>query len=643
MERSEYSQETGDIPQVSEWDALSELADKRNIENHVKSYLEKAAERNYHKNEDGEWLEEDEWGDYEPVPWFKLDVEYPELADKTEILAEKYGVKYHDSSTFKGLVYQNAEQLNAANDSYLDTLFSIRGSISTNTSGTEERLIAYDESDLKNIADSLNIYYSSADSLLPEDSKTAPRIVPGIAECFVRNYNSALVEGDSLQTMSEYAVLACTDRTNSGKIRNSIESGIIGISENEGSGTDLRAYMEYHTELLSDTKKVSKCYGTKADILRGYVRLHGVNETVLSGFQDIIFPLLEKGAPELQSILEGGNAMGMGEGTYGIADFTEECLLTKNTPSAIDKLVRIYHEIPTSDYQKFEQNRRDAINLQGTIIGGRDFIHDERIGTNEVLSAIEQYYDHHNDEQANACRTRLEKLEAKYHFGILPNAFNLEAYEQPVDKSEKETAIEILRRLVKNTAPDLMECPVTEHPRLNELMKEIEPSIDGETGKVDIDIQAVGAAVEEINALLRSSQGKQGFYPSSISAISYLDKMSAYALRNCDKKELPELAFDPAFKEIIRFSQLTSSIGYDETNFEAKYRKFTEQCGKAYGNDSIDTDISREGYRILNQWILGNMNDLARSYGSKKNTKRFSETVWSGNLSDELISMFERV
>lgn len=35
--------------------------------------------------------------------------------------------------------------------------------------------------------------------------------------------------------------------------------------------------------------------------------------------------------------------------------------------------------------------------------------------------------------------------------------------------------------------------------------------------------------------------------------------------------------------------------------------------------------------------------EYTRKYASKSTTKHFSEAIWSGNLSDELIGLFQRV
>lgn len=629
-----------------------------------KTFEEKAREKGYFKK-DGIWMKHDDYGfneqtgcfepgygdgSDEPVKWFKLDEEYPDLADKTEALAEQYHVKYDDYGGLKEVVYKNADRLSAVGDKHLENIFAIASCISFSTGGTANILVGYNSDELSKIYEFLDEFYSATASMMP--GGRLDRGIVYIAEYFVRNYNPKLVEGDFLDKLSEYSAKAFQDDKDGHLLIRGIKYGIEGIGENEGSGKFFGQYMGYANELVGDKEKISE-YDTKFDVLVGYVRSHGANEKTVSGFRDVVFPLMEQGDVEVDAIMRGGNAYGTVVGAYGIADYAEECLLSNYHPSDIDKLIRIYHEIPTSDYRRFEQNRKDAARLQGTIIGGRDFIHDERIGTNEVLSAIKDYYDNRDSEEADSYKRKLETLEEKYLFGVLPNALNLEMYEKPIeymsdhnvaDKgSPDERAIDILNRLVENTRPNLLEAPMTKYPELNELMRGIVPLINEQTGEVRVDFNRVGTAVAKMNEILLQNKGKQGIYPSIISAIAFLDKMSVYALRGIDKKDLRELPFDPKFKEMVRFSQLTSSMEYNENDFENKYRQIVKKFSEAYGDDNIDSSKIVEGYQMLSQQILKNVQGLSKNYASKSVTARFSDAVWSGNLSDELIGLFDKV
>ena len=657
---------TNDQPKTTEaqiavdgWAVLEELGKKDSENPQRKTLEEKAKEKNYYKNEDGVWMMhfDDDFGDGfgggfdEKVEWFKLDEEYPDLAEKTEALADKYHVRYGDCGGLKKCIYMEAGRLENASDEHLEDIFSIAGSILFSTGGTEEILVGYESEDLSTIDKSLSEYYGATASRLSGEKLSSGDIMR-IAECFVRNFDQNLLEGDFLDKLAEYSANAFSNPENKHKLISGITNGIEGIHKSESSGQLFGEYMEYASELVDDKEKVTK-YDTRFDVFTRYVRGHGISEGTVEGFKNIIFPLMEQNDTEVAAILYGGNAYGTIENTYGVADYAEECLLSRHTPKDIDRLIRIYHEIPTSNYKKFEQNRKDAARLQGTIIGGRDFIHDERIGTNEVLSAIKDFYEHREDDNVEEYKKKLEELEEKYRYGILPYAFNLEAYEKPIEYmsdhnvadegNPNERAIDILNRLVENTRPNLLEIPETKFPELNELMNNISPLLNEQTGEVRVDVREVGAAIAKMNNILTQKHNEQGVMPSTISAIAFLDKMAAYALRNTDSKDIQGLAFDPNFKEIVRFAQLTSSTEYNEQNFEGKYQQITKKISEAYGGDSVDKAIVADGYRILSQNILSNMQALGKNYASKRATERFTEAIWSGNLNDELIGLFQRV
>lgn len=615
-----------------------------------KTVEEKAKEKGYYKKEDGTWWQAWDDGFDEKVEWFKLDEEYPDLAERTEELAEKYHINYNDHSGLKEYVYKNAANLEEASDEHLTNIFRIAGAISYSTSLTEELLVGYDSDKLEAIYDSLNSFYSRVADLMPEHK--LDRRIMGIGECFVMNYNEKLVEGDFIESLAKYSAEAFSDKSKEYKIIQGLKSGIEGISKNEDSGRLFDGYMNYYDELVESDDKITK-YDTKSEVLSRYVRNHGVEPSTIKGFKDIVFPLMEQKDDEVLPIIEGRNAYGATIGMYGVADYTEECLLSSYNPGEIDRLIRIYHEIPTSDYKKFEQNRKDAARLQGTIIDGRDFIHDERPGTNEMLVAIKDYYNHRNSDDSANYKFRLEELEDKYHFGVLPNAFNIEAYEKPIEymsehnRAEEgnvnETALDILNRLIENTRPNLLETPKTKNEELNGLMGSISPTMNERTGEVLVDFDKVGTAVAKMNEILLQNKGKQGIYPSTVSAIAFLDKMSAHALRNASTKDLQELPFDPKFKEMVRFSQLTSSIEYNENDFENKYRQIVDRFSDAYGDNGVDLSKIVEGYQVLSQQILKNAQGLSKNYASKSVTARFSDAVWSGNLSDELIGLFDKM
>lgn len=641
------------------------LGNQPSFEEHInkkntKTWQEKAQEKGYYQDETGEWWEhfDDGWGD-ERVPSFKLDVEYPEFANMVERIAEESGIDFRDGGYgIKMVVYNKADELSKLSRETIDNMFTILSGITCSTSGTEEIVLSQNEQDTSKSLEKLYQYYSGLSDEAKND-KSSGQGIGRLAETFIRKYDENLATDDFMMQLSRGANLAQADKEKGYKIFRVLESGITGFSDNNCKGDLFGSYLDFTLQLLKDDLKITK-YDNRADVVQRYVRGHGFNEDTVEGFDDVIFPLLEKGDSEVDSIIKGGNAYGVARYRYGIADYTEECLLSRCTPQEIDRLNRIYHEIPTSDYYKFEQNRQDAGRIQGVIIGGRDFIHDERPGVYEILSTMEKYYDAKDEESRELVRQSMVELDRKYPYaGFLENALNLDNYDKEIERMSEyhldesmkgktegytnEKAIDILRRLVRNTAPEEINPPKTRYDELNRLMGGIDPIINERTGEIKVSLDEVASAITEINRILVGNQKNLGVFPSTISAVSYLDKMAANTLRGLNGKDIAEVIYDPGFKEILRFSQLTSSMEYSETDFESFYSRACEHFSRAYEDDGVDSTKVRDGWRFVGLKITENMSLLGKNYSSKKSTERFVSAVWSGNLSHELIGMFERV
>ena len=91
----------GEKHPLEETDSFEEHIRKDIEGDRKKTVEEKAKEKGYYKKEDGTWWQAYDDGFDEKVDWFKLDEEYPDLADRTEELAEKYHVEYNDYSGLK--------------------------------------------------------------------------------------------------------------------------------------------------------------------------------------------------------------------------------------------------------------------------------------------------------------------------------------------------------------------------------------------------------------------------------------------------------------------------------------------------------------------------------------------------------------
>ncbi len=396
-------------------------------------------------------------------------------------------------------------------------------------------------------------------------------------------------------------------------------------------------------------------------IISSYCLAHDFNNDRLEAFKKNVIPLMEQDDPEV-SILNrkdstGGSAFAWHYGQYGAGDYAVSALTSRITPSNMNELLCAEHEIPTNDANKFERNRLDALELQGVLYRAREFIHDNMPGVHELLSAMLDYYDSRDDEQAHAEKTaelqRIvdDRMNGKYKFiytDLDKYVFDLSNYERKVekrvsrmdsDKNDIEISSDVLRRLVENTANSTLEKPKTTDEELNKLLENLDVRTNETTGEVYVDWKQTGELVKYVNDYLIQHQGDTGIRPSMISAISYTEKMATHAMKHISDKDWHELPFDPHFKEFVRLQELIgSNDSYDERRFDGFYDGLIREMSKDFESD----DIARDTYGKLQQHILQNLRGLAAKYNGNPNTAHRAGALWSGNLAHELIGLAAR-
>lgn len=393
-------------------------------------------------------------------------------------------------------------------------------------------------------------------------------------------------------------------------------------------------------------------------IISDYCYAHDFDKSKLDAFKKNVIPMMRHNDPEV-SILNrkdstGGSAYACYYGQYGAADYTVSALTSKITPSNMNELLCAEREVPTSDTNKFERNRLDALELQGVLYRAREFIHDNMPGVHELLSSMLDYYDSKDDEQTHTEKTtelqRIvdDRMNGRYsaiYIDLDKYVFDLSNYEQKVekrvsridsDKNNIEISSDVLRRLVKNTANSILEKPKTTDEELDKLLESLDIRADETTGEVHVDWKQTGELVKYINDYLIQHQGDTGIRPSMISAISYAEKMATHAMKDISRKDWHELPFDPEFKEFVRLQELIGSNDfYDERQFDSFYNGLVREMSKDFESDGV----SRETYGKLQQHILQNLRGLAAKYNSNPNTSHRTGSLWSGNLAHELIGL----
>ena len=626
----------------------------------------KAKKRKYFMDETGRWVHKTEKG-IEGVPGFRLDTEYPELAEMYEESVGKYFGKFDKLGPGYSLSGVSRKLKNEGRWGYKERilddieLFQMMGEI--------------DWDNLNSIASRCgNRYYEAYNDLFSrtrlgepyflreldrnyQRRQTLDKIFDGVGEvddgreCFLeyhiaptvmKFYSSEAAKPGFCDAIAKLV----RDSSIAPSVTQSAPLGIQGVLTN-GGGEFIGDFFELHTPIDLHESGLEK-ERIKNNILNHYVGNHGMKATT-KGAMVKIFNLISRDDEEIRGI--GDDFSNTGDGFFGLEDYTVECFSSASRPMDIDRLVRLHNEIPTTNFANREQNRQDAIRLQSAMFfKDRTFIHEEKPGIHEIVGAVVDYYDARGTDEFDKKEEALKRIEEQYgkKYGLDESMYDLAKYDEwayvkHLDGSEKgDKIIDVLRRLKKNTEPTSIETPKTKYPSLNQALEEIKPIMDEKTGEIRVSVEEVGDAAARINQVLRESSGQIGIFPSTISAIVFLDKMAACALRGVDKKDWRELAFDPKFKEIVRFSQMTSSRSYDEREFEGFYNRFRTKCGEAFSEDGVVDGKVEDGYRILSARIAKNAGELAAAYASDEKTKRFSGAVWSGNLTHELIGMFDK-
>ena len=390
--------------------------------------------------------------------------------------------------------------------------------------------------------------------------------------------------------------------------------------------------------------------------------------------------LSEENDPEI-AILKNTRRAGItggrwdSHGEMGTGEYVFETLGSKCSPINIGRLMTIMKTIPSSDFARYENMRMDAYRVENVVIGGRSFIHDCAPEAYKLIGAMVDYYDAQGDDKL----LQEKKLELSELFSRLKSEhkagytdphedyiFDLSNYdksanpymgdgvgiaknrraeiEQVYDGGMDETkAIDILRRLKKNMEPIPLNTPHTKIPELNDAFSELgQVSVNKETGELEVSINDLSKILNIINQYLIKNQRQRTLYPSTISAITYIDKLSASSIKNLSKKDWQEVAFDPTFKEMLRFSQLTMSDGYSEEEFERTYSSFIHRAGEAFEEDEVNDEKISEAFTILQTQILKNTKAVAGEFSNNQNLKYLAKAVWSGNLTHELIGLSER-
>jgi hypothetical protein len=264
------------------------------------------------------------------------------------------------------------------------------------------------------------------------------------------------------------------------------------------------------------------------------------------------------------------------------------------------------------------------------------------------MASMLRFYDTKDSKEEHAkAKDELRAIQKKYDgegycYGIGERIFDLDNYEQEDEQREingfptgrKEKVVEALRRLVENTDPKLLEKPKTIDIQLNNLIQNMHLDLNKQSGETYVDFNEVGKVVKRMNELLKECQAKTGIKPSEVKTVAFVERIATFAMRGISEKDRQELPFDPVFKEICRFAELTSqSDKYNESDFESFWKKFS------WIRDFDNKDEITEHFQMLSSRRLAQLRGLPEKTPF---LKRKAEALWSGNLNNELLRLVDK-
>lgn len=431
-----------------------------------------------------------------------------------------------------------------------------------------------------------------------------------------------------------YSFLFAQDSSFDRDLSNSLRFGIERLAIQRQAPEEAQIFFDMAMSAIqNETKDIAKIF---MDRIQNYGLHFGLDEQKQVGLMNNLLPAIKNNDADVEILIRGGNIWGTGEGNFGVADFICHCYAQPITPENISELLIASREAPTTSLSRFEQNRKDALSLRAQFGALRDYIHDQRPGVHTLISLMVAYYDAPQTEK-DKIASQIKQETAKtggYLAGERTDMIlELSRYDQDIEEDfqgQQKTvkAIDVLRRVAKNTEPVDEAAPTTSHAEINDALKVIDRR--ELLGKVDIEQASLVEAIKVFCDFLESKMGEKtvGIEPSTILALSWLERRVFEFLQNMSfEKQMGAYKTD-WFEQIMRFSELTSSpVMFDKQGFT----DFIEE---------LRQKSPHEAYRFIGQRVISNVSELTKNYKGKPGEYRMG-ALWSGNVTHELIGLID--
>ncbi len=390
-----------------------------------------------------------------------------------------------------------------------------------------------------------------------------------------------------------------------------------------------------------------------ADVMHSYSGQHDITEDLLTGWIEKLVPAIRQRDEQVSFLLTQGNRWGMRRGDYGVGDFICTTYASRINPDSLNRLLLAARSVPSTNLATFEQNRRDALSLAGPFGNLRDFIHDQRPYVHEVLVAMVHYYETGNDAPIASVVGKTDDLKSPQSLAMLLDRalYQSEVIEDVDGREQRVQAIDLVRRLAKNTEPVAEIPPHVSDERLNEALTNLATHSDKTP-----DLNLLGTALEQLNSQLLDDMGREevGLEPNTILAIGWLERKAFNAMQSITFERQASLVKKPWFRSLLLFQELTwaPGEGFNKEEFDA----FLASCDKAASEgEEVAGNPFEEGYlarlqqayshdlslRLIAERTREHVSALARRYTAEKRTQ-WVGALWSGNVAHELIGLTEQ-
>ena len=356
-------------------------------------------------------------------------------------------------------------------------------------------------------------------------------------------------------------------------------------------------------------------------------KLPDIDDDLAVGAIKNVVPVIKNGKNKILNSV--GNIWGTDISDHGSSGFVFRCLTSRGTPYNITRLCRIAEQIPSSDENRFEQIRLDAIAVNDAFPRLRSYIHNQQPQQHKLLKRMVLYYDAVkglNPELDVSYRTAKLQRIVNYIEANSPDyninaddLFNIKKYDAQTrdSQSNQTTNIEVLRRLMNNTTPRTLETPQINDPYTKHLLEEL----------MDIEFPFVrhdtyGLYLQKLNNHLerKMKAGSIGSQPKTINSILWSERRGFLLLQDMDAGYQLHAFKTPWFKEILRFYELTNS-SQDTPNSDLN--KFLA---------SIKDSEMEEAYIKISHRISNEI--VALTQRQKKDAMEYSQYIGKLNISD---------